>query len=246
MTSAINPSNLDGTYPIAGQDNDSQGFRDNFTNTANNFTAAKTEIEDLQAKAVLKSALSGGSLDNDMAASILKSPQLVDASETRVAKGASSGTVTFSHDEGQYQTLSTSGAVSFGFNNWPAAGQKGRLQVEIAVANVTHTITLPAEVTVGESDIMGYEPTGRTITFLKVGTYILEFWSDDAGTTVAVSDLSRSRTIVDFRTIATSIGVAGDLQGMVAIDANFIYACTADYDAASDVWLRTAHGAGTW
>ena len=31
MTSSINPNNIDGTYPIAGQDNDSQGFRDNFT-----------------------------------------------------------------------------------------------------------------------------------------------------------------------------------------------------------------------
>ena len=32
MASSINPSNVDGTYPVAGQDNDSQGFRDNFTN----------------------------------------------------------------------------------------------------------------------------------------------------------------------------------------------------------------------
>ena len=32
MASNINPNNVDTTYPIAGQDNDSQGFRDNFTN----------------------------------------------------------------------------------------------------------------------------------------------------------------------------------------------------------------------
>ena len=31
MASNINPANVDGTYPIAGQDNDSQGFRDNFS-----------------------------------------------------------------------------------------------------------------------------------------------------------------------------------------------------------------------
>ena len=37
MTSQINFNNIDGTYPIAGQDNSSQGFRDNFTNTKNNF-----------------------------------------------------------------------------------------------------------------------------------------------------------------------------------------------------------------
>ena len=32
MASNINPNNIDGTYPVAGQDNDSQGFRTNFTN----------------------------------------------------------------------------------------------------------------------------------------------------------------------------------------------------------------------
>jgi hypothetical protein len=31
MASNINPYNIDGTYPVAGQDNSSQGFRDNFT-----------------------------------------------------------------------------------------------------------------------------------------------------------------------------------------------------------------------
>ena len=62
MTSQVNPNNIDGTYPVAGQDNDSQGFRDNFTNIRNNLTFAKAEIEDLQNKAVLKSALTNTTL----------------------------------------------------------------------------------------------------------------------------------------------------------------------------------------
>jgi len=48
MASLINPSNIDVTYPIAGQDNDTQGFRDNFNNIKNNLTTAKNEITDLQ------------------------------------------------------------------------------------------------------------------------------------------------------------------------------------------------------
>ena len=47
MSSNINPNNIDTTYPVAGQDNDSQGFRDNFTNIKNNFTEAQTELNDL-------------------------------------------------------------------------------------------------------------------------------------------------------------------------------------------------------
>ena len=48
MASNIVPGNVDGTYPKAGQDNSSQGFRDNFNSIQSNFTEAKTEIEALQ------------------------------------------------------------------------------------------------------------------------------------------------------------------------------------------------------
>lgn len=48
MASNINFNSIDETYPIAGRDNDSQGFRDNFSVIKNNFEAAKNEIDDLQ------------------------------------------------------------------------------------------------------------------------------------------------------------------------------------------------------
>jgi hypothetical protein len=48
MSSNINPNNINGNFPVAGQDNDSQGFRDNFTNILNNFSFASTEITNLQ------------------------------------------------------------------------------------------------------------------------------------------------------------------------------------------------------
>ena len=48
MASKIVPGNIDGTYPKAGQDNSSQGFRDNFSAIKTNFTEAQSEIEDLQ------------------------------------------------------------------------------------------------------------------------------------------------------------------------------------------------------
>jgi len=48
MASLINPTNIDITYPIAGQDNDTQGFRTNFQNIQNNFLTAASEITTLQ------------------------------------------------------------------------------------------------------------------------------------------------------------------------------------------------------
>jgi hypothetical protein len=49
MASNINASNIDTTFPIAGQDNDTQGFRTNYINIKNNFVTAATEITTLQA-----------------------------------------------------------------------------------------------------------------------------------------------------------------------------------------------------
>ena len=48
MASNINYENVDETFPIAGQDNDSQGVRDNFSTIKSSLAAAKTEISDLQ------------------------------------------------------------------------------------------------------------------------------------------------------------------------------------------------------
>ena len=48
MASNIISETIDGEYPVAGVDNDSQGFRDNFTIIKDNFAIAANEITDLQ------------------------------------------------------------------------------------------------------------------------------------------------------------------------------------------------------
>ena len=65
MTSAINYNNIDATFPVAGQDNSSQGFRDNFQNIKTNFQYAASEISALQANAVVAGQ------DNNISGSIL-------------------------------------------------------------------------------------------------------------------------------------------------------------------------------
>ena len=67
---------IDEQFPIAGQDNDSQGFRDNFTNIKTALDTAKSEISDLESKALLKSALTGDSLNNDGAGAVLEDFEL--------------------------------------------------------------------------------------------------------------------------------------------------------------------------
>jgi hypothetical protein len=191
MTSAINPQNIDGAYPVAGQDNDSQGFRDNFTNIKTNFQFAAAEITDLQNNAVLKSALTGTTLNNNMGGSILSNAQLQDMSETRVALGSTSGTITLNYAAGPYYTVSTLGSVTVSFTNFPNAGTVGRIRLQIAVASTAHTLILPAAVSVGVNNIQGY--ASNVISFGQTGTYEFEFETNDGGSTISIFDLNRNR-----------------------------------------------------
>ena len=247
MASNINANNIDGTYPIAGVDNDSQGFRTNFTNIKNNFTYAKNEITDLQAKAILKSALTGGSLDNNMSNAILSSAQIKNFSETRVDIGTVSGSITLNHANGHYNTVTTSGSVSVAFSNFPAAGTLGRIRLDITVTNVAHTLQLPAAVSLGTAGIAGYDADNDTITFTETGTYVFEFTTDDAGTTIHVNDLTRPRDYfyseqirLEPRVITDARGQDGDIEGMIAVDTTTpaIWAAVADYDGTTLIWRK--------
>ena len=48
MASQISYTGIDGDFPVAGQDNDSQGFRDNFTTIKTGLQTAQSEISTLQ------------------------------------------------------------------------------------------------------------------------------------------------------------------------------------------------------
>jgi hypothetical protein len=191
MTSAINPNNIDGTYPVAGQDNNSQGFRDNFTNTKTNFQYAADEISDLQSKVVLKQALTGTTLDNDMLGSLLYNATLADMAYTRLALGSVSGSQTINYAAAMFQTLTTTGSVSLGFSNFPAAGSAGVLNLQVTISNTAHTLTLPAAVSVNNQGIQGLNTSTNVITFAAVGVYTFEFMTSDGGSTITVTETNK-------------------------------------------------------
>lgn len=191
MTSAINPNNIDGAYPVAGQDNNSQGFRDNFTNTKTNFQYAANEITDLQNKAVLKSALTGTTLNNNMGGSILSNAQLQDMSETVVALGTVSGSTTIDYSLGSVQTLTTNGAVTLSLTNFPPAGGSGSVTVIVTVANIIHTLVIPASVSINARGIQGLNTSTGVISFSSTGVYAFTFSSTNGGTTIRANETNK-------------------------------------------------------
>jgi len=209
MTSAINPNDIDGTYPVAGQDNNSQGFRDNFTNTKTNFQYAANEITDLQNKAVLKSALTGTVLDNNMAGSALSSANISDFSAVAAILGTTSGSVTINYVSGHYQTVTaTSGAaISLAFVNFPTAGNFGIVRVAITILSTSSTVVLPAAVSVGTSNLQGYN--AGTISYDQTGTFTYDFTTSDGGTTISVFDLNRNMDPIYLPSNESASGIGG-------------------------------------
>jgi hypothetical protein len=192
MTSQINPNNIDGSYPVANQDNNSQGFRDNFTNIKVNFQDAAAEITDLQNKAILKAALTGSTLDNNMNDALLYAAKIQDFSATKVTVGSTSGAIAINYASGHYQGISTTGSVSLSFTNFPPSGTYGYIKLQINITNTAHTVTLPAAVSLGLAGLQGY--AAGTITFGTTGVFEFAFGTYDAGTTITIFDLNRALT----------------------------------------------------
>jgi hypothetical protein len=247
MTSNINANNIDGTYPVAGVDNDSQGFRTNFTNIKNNFIFAKNELTDLQNKVLLKSALTGSSLDNNMSGAIIASAEIKDFRETRFDHGSTSGTVVLNHANAHYHTVSTTDDISLAFSNLPAAGKLGRIRLDITITNTSHSLELPVAVSLGTVGIAGFNSNTNTINFKETGSYIFEFTTDDAGTTIHIADLSRPRDYfyseqirLAPRVITDARGQSTDIAGMIAIDTitPAIWVAVNDYDGTTLIWRK--------
>jgi hypothetical protein len=189
MTSQINPNNIDTAYPVAGQDNNTQGFRDNFTFIKNNFVAAKDEITALQNTGVVK----GSAAVNDFGGGLIYDARVQDLSASAVDLGSVTGTVNINYAAGHYQQMSTSGSITIAFaeSNLPPIGRYGFIRLEIDVSSAAHTVTLPGTATINRRGIQGLDTSTNTITFAAAGVYTFDFTTVSTGSTVTVNEANK-------------------------------------------------------
>ncbi len=233
MTSQINPQNINGNYPVAGQPNNTQGFRDNFTNTRTNFERAANEITALQTRTVLKSALPGTTLDNNMNGQELYAVRLRDVSYTYLPVPATAGAITIDYKAALFQLVTPTGPVSIAITNWPTAGTVGTIRVAFNITDPSYTVTLPPSVNIGLLGIQGISPgtagESNTINFGRVGQFAFEFASNDGGQNIQLIDETRpidvftDRVLITDEAVTTStttgalivsggVGIAGNLH----------------------------------
>jgi hypothetical protein len=254
MTSQINPADIDGNYPIAGVSNNTQGMRDNFTNTRTNFQYAADEITDLQNNAVLKAALTGTTLDNNLGNNVVYNAQIKGISGTTVAIANTSGTITIDCSAGHYQSINMAGNIGLSFtsNTWPAAGTLGMVRTQITVDQAGRTLTLPNTVSNGIVGLQGY--ASNVITFANSGTYEFGFSTTNAGNAITIFDLNRplsyytNGVTIAANTVSTSnstgaltvaggVGIVGDVyansfrgdgSNLTGIYADYVFSGTSN------------------
>lgn len=187
MASNIDSTSIDAEYPVAGRDNDSQGFRDNFSTIKNSLAAAKAELEDLQSKAVLKDALTGDTLENNMAGSAIIDADLQMASFKGVNDGTSpDATQNIDFENGHYQKFTLATNVEYTLINFPTTNRYATLRVELVSDDVAaRTASFNGGVgTIKTDGNAAWTGTEVAVDADTTVSTIVEFFTNDGGVTV--------------------------------------------------------------
>lgn len=228
MTSAINTNGINVNYPVPGQNNSTQGFRDNFTTIKTNLDTASTEISDLQNSVVVKQALPGTTANNDMANTLISNALTRTFRATTYNLGNNlSGIVKINVSDAdvQYGTITANTTLQFG--GWAPAGTQSKLQLVLTFSNNQAVLNLPSQVVndgnYGAITLENYQSgVGNVATVTAPSTsnvvdYV--FTTLDCGSNIFVEQVNRPRqtTQISQRNISYT-GLQGDVAGTTATD----------------------------
>lgn len=205
--SQINANAINITYPVAGQDNDSQGFRDNFTAIAAGLASAKMEIEELQNKSLTSTTLNltdsstfvTAPATNNMLGAILSNGNFVQFNGLAIGSTdvtSSGATVDLNVAPFQVFNMTANGVLTL--SNWPdVTTQKlyAVIRLMLTATESTCTVTIQglnrsnnsASTIKIPTSAGGLSQSSSTVATLSVDTThteIIEAWSIDGGQTI--------------------------------------------------------------
>jgi len=192
MASNINTNQINKNYPLAGEDNDTQGFRDNFDQIVNNLDAAESEITDLQENTAKTNK------DSEFFGNRIVNADLDKITKTTYDFGNVDTDQTVDFQNGHYQTIAVDDDVTLTLDGWPDEERYAKLVVSLTgVDRTVQWATL-------KDDNPGTIKRNQGASFLlsdsteiRVGDFpdpfvvnseedpvVVEFWTIDGGDTV--------------------------------------------------------------
>lgn len=170
-------------FPVAGEDNDSQGFRTNFSNIQNAFATTSDEITNLQINAVSLSAT------NDFGDNVIKRAAFQDCSQVINDLGTiAPGAVTLDYTLGSYQygTAYASGTTyTFNVTNWPPSGKLGTIRIGVST---TSSGSLKLGFSGGTISLLSTS-TSLPVTYTQTNPIVWELFTVDGGTNIIAYQL---------------------------------------------------------
>ena len=186
MASNINSDAIDALYPVAGQYNDRQGFRDNFSTIKNSLATAKTEITTLQNDTAKKNA------DNDFNGNKIQEANLISTTEQTYATGELTASQNISFENGHYQIVTVGGDITITLTDWAASGKLCKLRLEVKSDGTGRQLTinvgsggslkLDKGFLLSDSTVQGQMTNPFNLG--GVETYMMDFWTHNGGLTV--------------------------------------------------------------
>lgn len=227
--SSINTNSLDVNYPIPGQNNTTQGFRNNFTNIKTNLDIAGDEISDLQNKVVLKSALANSILNNDMANTVIANAATLQFRGTTYNLGnALTGNVLVNCSLGDLQYGNIAGNIVVNFGSWAPTNTLSTIKLQLGRPNnqANYSVTFSSNAVVNQNtgwSLLENSTSSNgiaTITFPYDVTQLnLVVTSTDCGNSLTVTPANRPYKATQIQ-IGTppSTGQLGDTVGTTYVD----------------------------
>ena len=130
-SSSIN-SNINDNFPVAGQDNDTQVFRDNFNTIKTSLAAAKTEINEILGAAARVDN------DNDFGLNVIQNAVLQYNREQKWNGGAPSvSPISIDFENGSYQIYIINHSATMQFTQFPGDPAYSAEVTPIGVGKVT-------------------------------------------------------------------------------------------------------------
>lgn len=189
--SNIIANTIDVNYPVAGVDNDSKGFRDNYQRIRTALTQTKTELEWFESHAVLKSPLSGtGTVVNNLENGTLTDGKFNKFYGLSNTVDVTENVVTVSLWDGIMQEFSLNQDTTITFSHWPTTGLYGNIRLHLIGSSTVNTFQIISIVSSGGGTVI-QEASFPTMEIDHLSYHAIEAYTYDGGATVFVKYLGR-------------------------------------------------------
>jgi hypothetical protein len=197
MTSQINPNNINGEYPVAGQDNNTQGFRDNFTNIKVNFQYAETEITALQANSISKVSTSVNEFNN----SVIYGARLQNVSYIKNNQGNVANVATLDYTTGSFQSITPTANTTLQISS---SGNSAAIMTLAINATAANSLSEPFHLTIANvenssSGVIGYDSNANKLYFPRTnstvaGTHTYQLTTNNGWSSFTMTPISTLTT----------------------------------------------------